>query len=134
MRDIALEILAITDIHYEFLPFSPKQTIERILDCSDVDAVVNLGDNSGKYAAQVKKIVGDKRYLSVLGNHDAIGLNIKLPSKPNHFLFNELSVKDRKAARRYGYGVFNGGQALFSPIKFDSRESDFRMYITYAYS
>ncbi|MCD6575547.1 MAG: metallophosphoesterase [Nanoarchaeota archaeon] len=129
MTDVALEVLAISDIHYEFLPFSPKKTIERMVTTELPDVVVNHGDNSGKYGARVRQLMGDVPYLSVLGNHDAIGLEINLPSKPNKFLFGEMSVRDKRVARRYGYGVFND-KHFFSPIKLDSKTSEFRMYIS----
>lgn len=134
MGNSSIDILVLTDTHYEYLrPFSPRRTIEKIASETDADVFVNLGDNSGKYAARIKDIAlgNSLPYLSVLGNHDVRGLNLNLKAlRVSNFLSEDLSVQDRKIARKYGYGVFNTEDTVFQPVVIDEKPSDLRMYIS----
>ncbi len=125
-QDVALEFLVISDIHREYLPWSPTKTIGSILRyCSvdDLDFVLNLGDNSGRYSIGVRNAVDyvlGVPYVSVVGNHDVnfLDLNNFKFSSVSQFYTVQLNRRDRRKLRKGGYGVFGKGADVEEKVCF----------------
>lgn len=121
-----LDILAVTDIHNEHLPVEPSKTIEKIVEKSDDDFFVNLGDNSGEYNLEIKKIAEDCNFpfVSVLGNHDVRELDlpsfeVKRQKYFSNFFDCKITSAEKTIIKKNGYGAFNV-EKYFAPL-FDHR-------------
>lgn len=117
----ALDVLVVSDIHRELLPVNPAKTIERIVSESDADFFVNLGDNSGDYALEVKRIAEENEFphVSVLGNHDARDLKLKSFkfSRDKIFkdFFHQMPIEEKTLIKKSGYGAFKVDR-FFAPM------------------
>ncbi len=114
-----------------------KDTLEELL--FGTDAVINLGDNSGKYSEDIYESVmsnsENDSYISILGNHDVNKLNIQEiniqeTSKSNIEKFYEKKLNDvsLKKIIKNKYGLFGKAHKEFETVNVDGRESNFRIY------